>query len=322
MNDQSARGPSHGQGATQRFADQVFGHGVAHVPAHHFARAAVKPNDQVQPVTSLAGQVRNIALLGMTHPRPVRGRGSRLAQQAVGRGAHGWVRVGRAGHERVGLLGRTRRARRPARSARAGCASGPPDGLGPALRYPLPAGAVALAVIRKCFAPFDLPGRLDRWYLPAAVPGIIRGRGHPQGLAELTHRHVARPLSEVLMGTHGVGWPKMIKAFFKYPAPALAVFWPRAGPVLLGRGLLPRRPLRPRVALASGGKAAHRLIPNCWAAACLLRLSLARRRALASKASSYLRRLSGDDPLFVAVITEETYVLLLSTISRPPKSAA
>src|SRR4051812_547355 len=59
-------------------------------------------------------------------------------------------------------------------------------------------------------------------------------------------------------------------------------------------------------------------MPNCRAADWVLRLSLARRRASALKASSYLRRLSGDAPLGFAAITEEIYVLLLSVIPRPP----
>ena len=60
-------------------------------------------------------------------------------------------------------------------------------------------------------------------------------------------------------------------------------------------------------------------MPNCCAAACVLRLSDARRNASALKASSYLRRLSGDAPFFLAVITEEIYVLLLSGLPRPPQ---
>jgi hypothetical protein len=40
-------------------------------------------------------------------------------------------------------------------------------------------------------------------------------------------------------------------------------------------------------------------MPNCWAATCVLRLSEARRNALASKASSYLRCLSGGFLLFL-----------------------
>jgi hypothetical protein len=39
-------------------------------------------------------------------------------------------------------------------------------------------------------------------------------------------------------------------------------------------------------------------MPNCWAAACVLRLSEARRRASTLKASLYLRRLSGVFLLF------------------------
>ncbi len=35
--DEPGRRPTYHQGPTQRFADQVFGHGVVHVPAHYFA---------------------------------------------------------------------------------------------------------------------------------------------------------------------------------------------------------------------------------------------------------------------------------------------
>jgi cytochrome bd-type quinol oxidase subunit 1 len=52
--------------------------------------------------------------------------------------------------------------------------------------------------------------------------------------------------------------------------------------------------------------------------ACVLRLSEARRRASALKASSYLRRLSGIFLLFSTLLTQELYVLLLYTLSRPP----
>jgi hypothetical protein len=51
-------------------------------------------------------------------------------------------------------------------------------------------------------------------------------------------------------------------------------------------------------------------MPYCWAA-CVLRLSEARRNASALKASSYLRRLSGVFLLFSALMTQEIYVLLL-----------
>ena len=61
-------------------------------------------------------------------------------------------------------------------------------------------------------------------------------------------------------------------------------------------------------------------MPSCRAAACVLRLSPARRSASALNASSYLRRLSGDDPLVLVAMTEEIYVLLLSTIPRPPQT--
>jgi hypothetical protein len=63
-------------------------------------------------------------------------------------------------------------------------------------------------------------------------------------------------------------------------------------------------------------------MPNCRAAACVLRLSLAKRSASALNASSYLRRLSGDVPLNLVAMTEEIYVLLLSVLPRPPQDAS
>ena len=52
-------------------------------------------------------------------------------------------------------------------------------------------------------------------------------------------------------------------------------------------------------------------MPNCGAAAWVLRLSEARRRASALKVSSYLRRLSGVVLLLFVLLTQEIYVLLL-----------
>ena len=66
----------------------------AHVPADDFARATVKPHVQVAPATVLVGQVRDVA-----HPDPVWGGGGRLAEQAVGCGAHGRVGIGRARYQ-------------------------------------------------------------------------------------------------------------------------------------------------------------------------------------------------------------------------------
>ena len=82
-----------GQGAAQRLAHQVFGHRVAHVPAHDFARVTVQPYGQVEPATALPGQVRDV-----TDPYPVRGGGGGLAEQAVRGRAHGRVRVRGARH--------------------------------------------------------------------------------------------------------------------------------------------------------------------------------------------------------------------------------
>jgi hypothetical protein len=52
--------------ARRRASHQVFGHGLAHVPADDFARAAVEPDGQVQPAAALPGQLGDVA-----HPDPV-----------------------------------------------------------------------------------------------------------------------------------------------------------------------------------------------------------------------------------------------------------
>jgi hypothetical protein len=83
-----------------------------------------------------------------------------------------------------------------------------------------PAGAVTLAVVCKRLAHGHFPGRLGGRHLLAALPGIVRGRDHPQGLAELAHGHPRRALGDVAVGAHGVGWPSLCikqalpKAFF------------------------------------------------------------------------------------------------------------
>jgi hypothetical protein len=57
---------------------------------------------------------------------------------------------------------------------------------------------------------------------------------------------------------------------------------------------------------------------NCRAAAWVLRLSQAKRKASVLNASSYLGRLTGGGPLDFAAMREEIYVLLLSSLARPP----
>jgi hypothetical protein len=59
-------------------------------------------------------------------------------------------------------------------------------------------------------------------------------------------------------------------------------------------------------------------MPNCWAAACVLRLSEAKRSASALNASVYLRRLSSVVLLLFVLMTQEIYVLLLCALIRPP----
>ena len=102
---------THGQGAAERFADQVFGHGFAHVPADHLEGVAGEPGDQVQPPAALFRQVGDIALPGTAHPHLVRGRGGRLARQQIRGGSHTGGGIGGAGHKRARLPGRTRLGR-------------------------------------------------------------------------------------------------------------------------------------------------------------------------------------------------------------------
>ncbi len=87
-----------------------------------------------------------------------------------------------------------------------------------------PAGAVALAVVGKGFAHGHLPGRFNGRHLLAALPGVVRSRGHAQHLAELAHGHLGLALGNVLVGAHRVGWPKMTKAFFKISSSCSARF--------------------------------------------------------------------------------------------------
>ena len=106
MHDEPGRRAAYGQSAPQGLTDQVFRHGLAHVPADDFARATVGPDGQVEPAATLLRQVGDAA-----HPHLVGlgrrgGRGRRgLAEQAIRGGAHARVRIRGAGHKRAGLLG-------------------------------------------------------------------------------------------------------------------------------------------------------------------------------------------------------------------------
>ena len=203
MSPAGGRGPAHGQGAAQCLADQVLRHGVAHVPADDFARAAVQPDGQVEPAAALARQERDVA-----HPDPVRGGGGQLAQQAVGHSAHGRVRIRGARYERARPLG--------AQAVGLEHATDAPAAHGMVLGLhlgPQPARAVALAVMHKRFAYSHLPGRFGHSLAPLPVPSVVRAGRRAQHLAELAHRHFVDPLGNVVVGTHRVGWPKMTKAF-------------------------------------------------------------------------------------------------------------
>ena len=151
-------------------------------------------------------------------------------------------------------------------------------------------------------------------------PRVVGARGHAQRLAEQAPRPLLPTPGDALVSAHRVGWPKMTTAFFKMSSSCSA------------------RLRRARSARTSGPRATSTLptsatscaccqrysslgrMPNPRAPAWVLRLSDARRRTSASalNASSYLRRLSGDAPLDLVALTEETYVLLLSGLPRPP----
>ena len=60
VHNESSGWAAHGQGPAQGLADQVFGRGTAHVPAHDFARTAVEPDGQVEPAAALPGQVGDV----------------------------------------------------------------------------------------------------------------------------------------------------------------------------------------------------------------------------------------------------------------------
>ncbi len=64
MNYQPLCRLAYGQGPAQGFADKVFGHGFAHVPAHDFTRVVGQPNGP----TALFKQIRDVA-----HPDLMRG---------------------------------------------------------------------------------------------------------------------------------------------------------------------------------------------------------------------------------------------------------
>ena len=61
MDHEPGGGLAHGQGPAQRLADQVFGHGLAHVPTDDFARVAVGPGGQAAPAAALFGQAGDVA---------------------------------------------------------------------------------------------------------------------------------------------------------------------------------------------------------------------------------------------------------------------
>jgi hypothetical protein len=193
---------------------------------------------------------------------------------------------------------------------------------------PRPARAVVLAVVGKRFANSHLTARFNHRLLAAIPPGVIRGRGHAQHLAELAHRHVSGAPRNVLVGAHRVGWPSLrlkqalTKAFFKISSSCSARLRRARRALTSGSRATSSLPTSATSCACCQRESSLGLMPNCRAAAWVLRLSDARRRASALNASSYLRHLSGDVPLFLAVITDEIYVLLLSGIPRPPQIGA
>ena len=160
-------------------------------------------------------------------------------------------------------------------------------------------------------------GLLPTWLWGSGLspPSVVRPWGDAQGLAKLLHGHLGLALNDILVSAHRVGWPKMTKAFFKIANSCSA----RLGRARRARtsGSLPNS--------AASCACCQRwsslgLMPSCQAAACVLRLSDAKRSVSALNASSYLRRLSGVVLLFGAVMTQEIYFLLLCALPRPPHS--
>jgi len=197
------------------------------------------------------------------------GRQSGLALQAVGRCPYGRVGIRGAGHEGTGLLGT--QAMRAQRAADAP----PAHAVAFSLQFgPQPARAVAPAVALKGRAHNELPGGLEGWYLVALLPGVVRTWCDLQHAAELPHGGLLPPLGDVMVGALGVSWPKITNVFFK-----MSSSWAS-------------RLLATRRTRTSGSRATSRLPTSATscAAACVLRLSEARRKASALNASSYLRR--------------------------------
>ena len=142
-----------------------------------FACAMVELDGQVEPAVALSGQAHNIV-----HSHPIWGCGSRLSEQAFGRGTPGRVGVGGVRHDRVGLL--LPQAVRVELAADAPAVSRVAVGLYFDL---LLAGIVALVLVRKYLAHGHLLKRPDvgpvggsatRNTLPAprAAPGSAGAR--------------------------------------------------------------------------------------------------------------------------------------------------
>lgn len=106
---------------------------------------------------------------------------------------------------------------------------------------PQTAGAVVGGMPGKLFLHRHFPGW--RWGRhPVPLPGIVRTSRHAQHLADMTHGHLGPPLSDVAVGTHRFGWPKMTKAFLKYPTPVRCASTEQAAGALPGREPLPHAP--------------------------------------------------------------------------------
>ena len=184
--------------------------------------------------------------------------------------------------------------------------------------------AVAPLMVSKGLNQYRFPGQRGGLLDPllARLPGVVAAGRHVQHLAEPPHRVVAPLGGAEVVAAQGVGVTKIGRwLFLKYPAPAPAV----------GSGFATSAARPPCPGPGQPQGRCHRHLGGFLpavdtfgvdvqprAAAWVERLYSARRRALAQKTASYLRRLSGFAESFM---TKERYHPVLSSLTRPPQFA-
>jgi hypothetical protein len=151
------------------------------------------------------------------------------------------------------------------------------------------------------------------------VPRIVRAGCHAQHLVELAYGHLASSLgNKVVVGTHRVGWPKITKAFFDMSNSCSVRLRQVRKARTSGSRATSSLPTSVTSYACCQRPSSLRLMPNCWAVACRLRLPQARRNASVLKVLSYLCRLFDAILLLFVLLTQEIYVLLLCASFRPP----